>query len=166
MNSADSAARLESWIAEYGDAVLRMCFLYLADRALAEDAMQDTFIKAWRRMGQFEGRNDSTVKTWLVRIAINTCKDYRRSAWFRHVDRAAALEELPAQPVSAEAHAATLAVMRLPERLQRVVLLYHYQNLTMAEVAQTLRVSRVTVQKRLQRAYGLLRLGGRDLDGE
>ena len=50
---------LEQWVEAYGNSILRTCFLYLADRALAEDAMQDTFVKVWRNMEQFTGRNDS-----------------------------------------------------------------------------------------------------------
>jgi len=72
--------RLEAWIAEYSDAVLRTCYIYLADMALAEDSLQDTFLKVWRNMDSFEGRNGSSVKTWIIRIAINTCKNYRTSA--------------------------------------------------------------------------------------
>lgn len=37
--------KLEEWLTAYGDSVLRTCFVYLADRALAEDALQDTFVK-------------------------------------------------------------------------------------------------------------------------
>ena len=87
--------RLEAWLTAYGDAVLRMCFIYLADRQLAEDALQDTFLKAWRRMDSCEARSGASAKTWIMRIAINTCKDYRRSAWFRHVDMEKAIEDIP-----------------------------------------------------------------------
>ena len=42
----DRKACLEQWIALYGDDILRMCFVYLADMSLAEDATQDTFLKS------------------------------------------------------------------------------------------------------------------------
>lgn len=61
----------------YGNELLRMCFLYLKDMHLAEDALQDTFIKAFNCYGQFNGK--SNEKTWLTRIAINVCKDYLRT---------------------------------------------------------------------------------------
>ena len=77
----------------YGDALVRMCCLYLNDASLAQDAAQDTFIKAWRNLGQFRGECDE--RTWLMRIAINTCRDYHRTAWLRHVDRGTPLEALP-----------------------------------------------------------------------
>ncbi|MBO5501664.1 MAG: sigma-70 family RNA polymerase sigma factor, partial [Clostridia bacterium] len=66
---------------QYGDAILRFCTLQLRDVKLAEDAAQDVFIKAWKAMDGFQGR--SSEKTWLYRIAINTCRDYQRTGWFR-----------------------------------------------------------------------------------
>ena len=109
--------RLSRWIEEYSDPILRTCFVYLSDRAQAEDATQDTWIKAWKHMDDFERKGIANEKAWLLRIAINTCKDYRRSAWFRHVDRSKALDELPPQltAVEAEDRTVTLTVMDLPE---------------------------------------------------
>lgn len=148
---------LEAWLTEYGDAVLRMCYVYLGDRALAQDALQDTFIKAWR--GMDGRRGESAVKTWILRIAINTCKDYRRTAWMRRVDRSQPIEELPLtfEDVSEESRALFDDVMNLPSKLKQVILLYHFQNLTLVETAEALHISRSAVQNRLQKAYTLLR---------
>lgn len=150
---------LEAWLKEYGDAVLRVCYIYLGDRALAEDATQDTFVKVWRGMHRFEGRNDSSPKTWIMRIAINTCKDYKRTAWLRHVDRAKAIDDLPlaADDTAEESRALFADVMRLPGKLKQAVLLYHFQNMTMQEAADALGVSRAAVHDRLNKAYALLR---------
>ena len=52
------------------------CFACLNDEALAEDAVQETFLKAYRALDRFRG--DAEEKTWLLRIAINTCRDLRR----------------------------------------------------------------------------------------
>ena len=68
--SVPSENRLREWISRYSDDVLRTCFVLLSDRALAEDAMQDTFMKAWKAMSQFEGRENASPKTWLMRIAV------------------------------------------------------------------------------------------------
>ena len=70
----------------YGTSVMRMCYAYLKDTGMAEDAAQDTFIKAYQHLDQFDAHEAWSEKAWLMRIAINTCKDYRRSAWFRHTD--------------------------------------------------------------------------------
>mgnify|MGYP000154107337 CR=1 FL=1 len=72
---------MERLIIEYGDAVLRMCFLYLKDYHLAEDAAQETFIKAMKHYDSFNRK--SSEKTWLTRIAINCCKNIMRMNWFR-----------------------------------------------------------------------------------
>ena len=115
--------RLNQWIENYSDSILRTCFLYLSDQTQAEDATQDTWIKAWKHMDDFERKGIANEKAWLLRIAINTCKDYRRTAWFRHVDRNKALDELPPQLIAVEPEdrTLTLMVMDLPDRYKQVM---------------------------------------------
>ena len=155
----DRRERLEQWIAHYGDGILRMCVIYLADSHLAQDAMQDTFLKAWNSMAQFEARNDSTAQTWLIRIAINTCHDYHRSRWFRHVDQRKVLEEIAADQcsVSPQERAVFWAVLGLPEKCKQTVLLYYYQGLTLQEIADCLSISVSAVHQRLQKAQKALK---------
>ena len=152
--------RLNRWIEDYSDSILRTCFLYLADRHQAEDATQDTWIKAWRHMEDYERKSIASDKAWLLRIAINICKDYRRSAWFRHIDRSKALDELPASLISAEPEdrSLTLMVMDLPDRYKQVILLYYFQGLTMRETADAIGASQPTVQRRLKKAESLLKV--------
>ena len=91
---------LTKLIDQYHVALLQMCYMYLHDRALAEDAVQETFLKAYKSMAAFRG--DCSEKTWLMRIALNTCRDMKRSAWFRHNDRRITPEDVtpvPVQPV-------------------------------------------------------------------
>ena len=144
--------KLSQWIEEYSDQILRTCFLYLSDHSQAEDAVQDTWIKAWKHMDDFEKKNIANARAWLLRIAINTCKDYRRSAWFRHIDRSRALDELPPQLTAAEPEdrTLTLTVMELPDRYKQVILLYYFQGLTMQETADALGTSQATVHRRLE----------------
>ena len=152
-------AQFEAWMRAYEDAVLRLCVLYLNDLSLAEDALQDTFLKAWRGMQRFQALGGSSVKTWIMRIAINTCKDYRRSAWLRHVDASRPPEDLPPalQPVTETQRELFLDVMAMPEKCRQVILLYYYQDMTMEETARALGISRPAVARRLKKAYALLR---------
>lgn len=149
--------KLEKWLTEYGDAVLRMCYLYLGDHALSQDALQDTFIKVWRGMDAW--RAASSEKTWIMRIAINTCKDYRRSAWMRHVDRGKSIDDLPLafRDETAESKELFEHIKRLPPKFKQVILLYHFQDMTMADTGKALGIGRSTVQNRLKKAYALLR---------
>ena len=66
-------ALLSEWLTAYGDLINRTCCLILGDRALAEDATQETFLRAWKSMAQFKG--DASPRTWLTRIAINVWAD-------------------------------------------------------------------------------------------
>ncbi len=157
--SMNREKKLSEWIEMYADAILKTCYLYLSDLQQAEDAMQDTWIKAWKHMDDLERDHIRSEKAWLLRIAINTCKDYRRTAWFRHIDRQRALEDLPdrftmTEPVD---RSMTWIVMDLPDKYKQVVLLYFYQGLTIRETAEALDMSTTTVHRRLQKAEDLLK---------
>lgn len=79
---------IEALMRQHEDSILRLCLVYLQDYHLAEDAMQGTFLKAYRGYDRFKG--DSSLYTWLTRIAIYTCRDEHRSAWHRRVNRPSA----------------------------------------------------------------------------
>ena len=105
-----------------------------------------------------------------MRIAINTCKDYRRTSWFRHIDRKQSLEELSPQLLSVEPkdETLTLLVMELPDRYKQVILLYYFQGLNMQETANALGSSQSSVQRRLKQAEALLKTsltGGEAYEG-
>ena len=137
---------------DYQAALLKTCFLYLKDEELARDAVQETFLKAYRACDAFRG--ECSVKSWLIRIAVNTCRDMRRGAWFRHVDRRVTPDTLPepAAPIAERDEALTLAVMRLPDKLREAVLRYYYQRLSSAEAAMALGISQPSLSGRLRRA--------------
>lgn len=145
-------ARLSALMLQYKADLLRVCYLYLRDRGLAEDAAQETFVKAYQAMESYRG--EGSEKAWLMRIAVNTCKDMRRSAWFRYVDRRIKPEALPhaSQPFSTQDEALTLAVMSLPRKQMEAVILYYYQGMDLKEVADTLDVAVSTISTRLRNA--------------
>lgn len=152
--------RLESWVRAYGTAILRTCFVCLSDAREAEDAMQETFLKAWRAMDRFEGRGGASEKTWLTHIAINVCRDIQRSRWFRHVDLRRALEEIPQTMATAlpEDRSLLLEIMQLPDKYKQPILLYYYQDMTLEETAGVLGASKSTIHNRLRKAEKLLQL--------
>ncbi|MDD3409231.1 MAG: sigma-70 family RNA polymerase sigma factor [Eubacteriales bacterium] len=148
---------LERLMAQYGDSLLRMCYALLHDRELARDATQESFLKAYRALGSL--RSGETEKAWLMRIAINTCKDMRRSRWWRMIDRRVTPEDLPeaGREDDLPDEQPLLAVMNLPEKERQVVLLHYYQGMTLEEIAQTLDSPASTVRTRLMRARRGLR---------
>lgn len=148
---------IERLMTQYGESILRMCYMLLHDRELAKDATQDTFLKAYRAFNTL-CKFDSE-EAWLMRIAINTCKDMRRSRWWQFVDRRIPLDDLPERGVCDEHpdKAVLIAVMSLPIKYRQTVLLHFYQGMTLAQVAQVLDVPPATVRTRLMRAKERLR---------
>ncbi len=157
-NMAD-AIRFEAWMRAYENDVLRLCYVILGDRAAAEDALQETFLKVWRGMERFERRGGCTEKTWITRIAVNVCRDALRSAWFRRRLLHLPLENAENQPQKPSniSQELLMDVMALPQELRQPVVLCHLQRCTVTEAAQILSVSRPTLRRRLQAAYALLR---------
>ena len=142
---------------QHGSQLLRLCTMLLQDASEAQDAVQDTFLKAYRRWGSWRG--EATEKTWLTAIAVNVCRDYRRSAWFRRIVRDKDVSDLPERgvPFAFPDDTVITAVMALPDNLREVILLRYYQNMKQKEIAAALRLSDRAVRQRLQKANAKLR---------
>lgn len=160
---------LARMVTQHEAALLRTCYMYFRDRGMAEDATQETFLKAYKALDTFRG--ESSEKTWLMKIAINTCRDMKRNAWFRYMDRSVEIERLP-QPAEtdewAEADDLAQAILKLPGRHKEVILLYFYQDMTIREIAAALDLSHSTVGKRIKAACQKLKklLGKEGLEDE
>ena len=149
--------RINRLIRDYERDLLRLCCVYLKDVSLAEDAVQETFIKAYKGLRAFRG--DSGERTWLYRIAINVCKDMLRGGWFRFVSREVDLDalQIPAQGSDDARSELAQEIMRLPRKYREVILLYYYEDMTLAQIAKATGVSAMTVKRRVDKARGLLR---------
>ena len=114
-------------------------------------------MKVYRNMDSFRG--ESSEKTWLMRIAMNTCNDIHRSHWFRIVDPRYTPDMLPepTQCFEAEEERLVESVLQLPRKMREVLLLYYYQDMTVNEIADSLRISQSSVSGRLKRARAKLR---------
>lgn len=143
---------IERMMDEHGSRLLRLCYLRLLDQGLAEDALQDTFLKAWRAYPGF--KNQSSEITWLTAIALNVCRSMKRKAWFRFVDLGKPLAALPEASVPFEPYddTVTRSVMALRGPEQEVILMHYYQGLNVREIAEALSLPLSTVTSRLIRA--------------
>ena len=153
----DRRERLTELMREHGNAIFRMCYMHLHDVQLAEDAAQETFLKAYRHLGSFRG--ECSEKTWLTGIAINVCRDLLRMAWLRRVDRSVDISLLPECAQADEYRDSTVLaeVMQLPARLREVILLRYYQEMSLKETADALKLGVSTVKQRQKKANDLLR---------
>ena len=134
----------------------------LGDPHEAEDAAQEAFLRAYRRLGAFRG--DAPLRSWLLRICRNHCLDRLRA---RPSVTMVALEEEPAAgatDATAAGVARTIdrerlvtAIIALPEALQQAVVLRELRGLSYEEVAAALDVPVGTVRSRLSAGRALLR---------
>ena len=159
---ASVAPDLEKMMAQYGDGLLRLCFMYLRDYQLAEDALQETFIRAYTKYHTFKGQ--SSEKTWITRISINVCKSLMRKRSFKEI----ASDEMPEDPdtpvpsTEEEAlentrnEALYRAVLGLSPIYREVILLFYYGQFQISEVAKILKVPEGSVKARLFRARAQL----------
>ncbi len=167
-SSEGAEERLTRLMQTHGNSVLRVCYLYLKDYALAQDAAQTTFVKAWQAIHTL--REDSTEKAWLMRIAVNTCKSTLRSREYRLYAHSPDMEELTDSSADDAFPDATVlnTVMALPEKYREVIMLHYYQGLSSPVMAKVLKLPQATILTRLHRARKLLesQLKGWYLDNE
>ena len=157
MTCTDHRETLTRMMLTYGNAIFRMCYMHLHDVQLAEDAAQETFLKAYRHLGSFRG--ECSEKTWLTGIAINVCRDLLRTAWLRRVDRSVDISLLPECAQADEYRDPTVLtqVMQLPAKLREVILLRFYQEMSIKETADALHIGVSAVKARQKKAGDILR---------
>ncbi len=152
--------QLKKLMEEYGDDIFRLCLLYLKDYHLAEDATQDTFISVYEKYKKFN--NQSNIKTWITRIAINHCKMIMRKNFFKN--ERTDINDLFAQSTgdnkleqTENDYYVTSAVMNLPMKEKEAVIIYYYQELSIKEGARVLGIQESAFSQRLKRGRDRLR---------
>jgi RNA polymerase sigma-70 factor (ECF subfamily) len=140
--------------------IYRLCFRYVNNHEDASDLAQDSFVKAYKAIGRFRG--DSAFSTWLYRIAVNTCLNFRSAKKLAQEELSDTLPD-PGAPVVQRMQERELsqqvrdAVTRLPEKQRATLILKIYHDLTHEEVAGILGSSVGTVKANLFHAVGNLR---------
>jgi RNA polymerase sigma-70 factor, ECF subfamily len=143
------------------DRVYSIALRFCGNEAAAMDIAQDTFVKLFASIGNFRG--EAALETWIYRLVVNSCFDYRRrtrrlaplaDAVLATLRASAdALGELLRREVSTSVRA---AVERLSPRLRMVIVLRYTEGLSYEEIAKALNCSPGTVASRLNRAHKAL----------
>jgi RNA polymerase sigma-70 factor (ECF subfamily) len=146
----------ERWVGLYGDLALRTAYLFLRDRGLAEDCVQDAFISAWR--ARFSLRDPRAERAWLMTIVANTARSHLR----RRVP--VPTDTIPADLAAGDPYADLAlstdlrrALDQLPFDQREVIVMRVYLDLSVEETARALKVADGTVKSRLSRALEALR---------
>lgn len=138
--------------------VWRICLAYMKNEEDAQDAVQETFLKLYRRPKSFDAAEHE--KAWLIVTATNQCKDMLRH-WWRKREDIDAYPGLPGREVC-EIDATLEEVMKLPDKYKTVIYLFYYEGYNSMEIGRLLHKPDSTVRNYLSRARKLLkeRLGG------
>ena len=142
----------------YATDILRFAYYYLGDRQKAEDVTQDVFVKLITARPVLSSGHE---KAWLLKVALNRCRDYWRSSWIRRIVLGHPGFELFPSPDAidhiSDQVALAEAVSHLPPEFKEVVLLFYYQNFSVSEIAELLSIAEGTVSSRLNRARNRIR---------
>lgn len=145
-------ATFEELYERYATDVLRVCYFYLGDRQKAEDVCQDVFVRLITTSPTLqEGRE----KAWLLKVALNRCRDLWRGAWLKRVVLGSPAFELVPAPDEidslAEKQEIMQAINQLPATFKEVILLHYYQGYGISEIAEMMELPEGTISSRLSR---------------
>jgi RNA polymerase sigma-70 factor, ECF subfamily len=153
-------------VIKYQHRIVHLVNRYVKDPSEAQDVAQDTFIEAYRALGDFRG--DSAFYTWLYRIAINTAKNYLLSRSRRHIDYEIDIQD--AEQVESSGHlkdmdtpdnllmneqivkVIKMAIEKLPEEMRIAITLREFEGMSYEEIAEAMDCPIGTVRSRIFRA--------------
>lgn len=151
-------AAYEQLVVRYQKMIHSVTYRMTGQMGEAEDLAQEVFVIAWRQLPSFGGR--STFSSWLYRIAVNRCLNWRRgvsrrreaiSNWQDHEESARG------DSASESAGPVQEAVMQLEPKLRAVIVLTVYEQMSHAEVALAMQCAETTVSWRVSKARKRLR---------
>lgn len=144
----------------YKNLVYRTAYLLLDDPVEAEDALQETFLQAYRALRRYDPQRGA-FSTWLYRITVNHCLNRRRTRrpqlYLEPVQAETLADPADLERDVAESQQVQQALERLSEKLRAVVVLRYFLELSYAEIAEVLEIPLGTVQSRLNQAMHNLR---------
>lgn len=139
----------ETAVYRYGTMLFRICLVSLGNNADAEDAVQDTFLRYIQKAPAFE--SDEHEKAWLIRVAVNRCRDMIRSRR-PQVD----IETVAGYGHTEESGEVIAALMTLPDKFRTVLTLHYVEGYKVNEIAKMTGKTPSAIKMRLQKGRALL----------
>ncbi len=139
---------------KYKDTIYRIALNYFGNRHDADDMVQDVLMKLYTSNKQFE--SEEHIRNWLIRVTVNSCRNTLRMPWR---SRNVAFSELSATTTfeHQEQSDLFLSVMGLPEKYRTVLYFFYYEDFSVKEISQLLKLKESAVTTRLSRARNQLK---------
>ncbi|WLR41770.1 sigma-70 family RNA polymerase sigma factor [Bacillus carboniphilus] len=162
VNNVNYEDILYELVLDYSDELKRIAYLYVNIHVEADDIVQEVFISCYKNLSKF--RSDASYKTWLIRITINKCKDYRRKWHVKNIINKSEIEindvEKSSDDLIIEQENNNEMIKQLsllPPKYKDVLILHYYQEMTMEEISTVLKLNINTVKSRIYRGKDRLK---------
>lgn len=146
INALQSRESYEKIVDKYSDMIYRISYQNLRNSYDSEDIMQEVFLALLK--SDIEFKSDEHLKAWLIRVTVNKCIDFKKSARYRTT---LPLDDQVIQH-NEEEQGIMEELFKLPEESRNIIYLYYYESYTIAEIAKILGKKQNTVNSKLQRA--------------
>ena len=156
-----NVAEYNNCVEKYLKMVYRISFHYFGNREDAEDVAQDVFVKLYS--SRLDINNEEETKAWLIRVTTNTCHSYFRNPFRKRkteIDEAELENTIGIGSSEQEVINRKVimdAVMSLPEHYRIIVYLFYYEEYSIGQISNVLKIKETTIQTRLSRARDKLR---------
>ena len=137
-------------IEKHSNMVYRLAYSLLKNPHDAEDIHQDVFVKYITKQPQFE--NEDHEKAWFLRVTINLCRNFWKTAWKQRVVKSLDYDFEDEEAYTEKDHWVIDVVKRLPPKYRAVIHLFYYEELSIEEISAVLREKPSTVRTQLTRA--------------
>lgn len=133
----------------YWQRIFRLCMGYVNDTELAQDLAQETFIIVWQQLPKF--RNESSVGTWIFRIASNNClRQIEKEKKFAKADLPVNLEEKKQESMEPQIQMLYQYISELPET-DRIIISLELEEVKQAEIAHIVGLSESNIRVKIHR---------------
>ncbi len=148
----------ETYFKEQYSLVYRVAFMQMKGHADAEDALQEVFLRLLKYQPRFD--NEEHEKAWFIRTTMNICKDILKSKWHNStvsIDKIQECEKKYFHLPYEQEDETIWTVLELPEKYKSCLYFFYYEDYSIKEIAQLLKIPENTVKTNLRRGREMLK---------
>lgn len=150
-----SEEEVEEVLRLYSDMVYKIALSYMKNVQSAEDAYQNTFLRYMESDKVFS--SEEYRKAWLIRVTFNECKKIYRQAFYRYTVPIESVSESMLEIPEYHMDEVWDEIMKLPLKYRKVLHLFYYEEMSVRQISEILRVKEGTVTSQLSRARQMLK---------